>query len=470
MEISCNRFAENAAAALGNEKLQRALGASLARFMLGRQLAFAKFPEGERLRDLAREIKRHTIEHLDEYLEKLEASVLRLGGQVHWARTAEEACEIIGRIALERGAKSVVKSKSMVTEEIGLNEALERLGVRAIETDLGEFIVQLARERPSHILAPAIHKSRHDVGELFSRELGAERSEEIERLTAIARRELRERFARAEMGVTGVNFAVAETGTIVLVENEGNIRLSTTLPRVHVAVMGMEKVVPTLEDLAVFLKVLPPSATGQKLTSYVSFITGPRRGREADGAEEFHLVILDNGRSRILADEKLRESLYCLRCGACLNFCPVYRKAGGHAYGWVYSGPIGAIIAPPLLGLENAHPLPYASTLCGACRDVCPVKIDIPHLLLRLRAQISQGDGGRPLAPLWQRMAFKLWAWSMSGEKRYRAATALARFALRLFMSNGAIRKLPLIKWTESRDFPAPARQPFRELWRKGKV
>jgi L-lactate dehydrogenase complex protein LldF len=469
MHLKSENFSANADAAVADAGLQKRLRV-LDTFTLRRTAAFAELPDGEALRDRAREIKEQTIANLDHYLVQLEQSVERLGGHVHWARNGDEACAIILDIARRNQVRSVVKSKSMVTEEIELNAALERAGIEAVETDLGEYIVQLAGEPPSHILAPAIHKSKGDIAELFDEKLNAPNLREPEEMAAVARQMLRERFRSAEMGVTGANFAVAETGTIVLVENEGNIRLSTSLPRLHVAVVGIEKLIPRFADLAVFLKILARSATGQTMSSYVSFITGTRRADEVDGADEFHLVLLDNGRTRILADEAKRESLYCLRCGACLNICPVYQKIGGHAYGSVYSGPIGSIITPPLMGLEQSKDLPFASSLCGACREVCPVRINIPHILLSLRSEWSEGDNEhRPHAPFIERMAIKAWAWTMKHPRLYNWSFRLPALLQGPLLKDGKFERLPLAagNWTRNRDFPAIARKPFRALWRE---
>ncbi|RMF89006.1 MAG: lactate utilization protein, partial [Nitrospinota bacterium] len=328
---------------------------------------------------------------------------------------------------------------------------------------------------PSHIIGPAIHKSREDVSELFQQKLGVPYIAEPERLAAVARQRLRAQFLQAGMGISGVNFAVAETGTVVVVENEGNARLTTSLPPVHVAVMGMEKVIPTLADLAVFLQILARSATGQKMSSYVSLLTGPRREEEPDGPEELHLVILDNGRTRIFREPELRESLYCLRCGACLNVCPVYQKVGGHAYGWVYSGPIGAVITPQLVGLHRGAALPYASSLCAACREVCPVKIDIPHLLLNLRSRIvateqagpvTEGGGGPSGG---ERILMALWAFCMRHPKLYERLLALGALLQRPFLHEGKLETLPFpfSSWTRTRDLPPLASEPFRQWWRK---
>ncbi|MFY9610056.1 MAG: LutB/LldF family L-lactate oxidation iron-sulfur protein [Blastocatellia bacterium] len=470
MRVSDESFLENSTAAVHNEPLQSRLRV-LNNFNFKRVAAFADLADGEALRDRAREIKKHTIANLDRYLVRLEESVARLGGTVHWARNGDEARAIILEIARSHNVKRVVKSKSMATEEIELNEAFEAAGIEPVETDLGEYIVQLAHEKPSHILAPAIHKSKGDISELFAARLGGPHLVEAEELTKLARKQLREKFRSAEMGVTGANFGVAETGTIVLVENEGNIRLSTTLPRVHVALMGIEKVIPKLDDLAVFLKILARSAAGQKMSSYVSFITGARRAGEADGAREFHLVILDNGRTTILADHEKRESLYCLRCGACLNICPVYQKIGGHAYGSVYSGPIGSIITPPMAGIEKAKDLPFASSLCGACREVCPVRINIPHVLLKLRSEWVEDkreDGSGP--PFVERAAMKLWRRAMSHPVLYSLLFRSAAFFQGLFLEEGKLKRLPppFSAWTENRDFPPFAKKSFRQMWKDG--
>lgn len=466
MRLTTDRFSENVREALADRKLQGALSKATVRFMASRSEAFAEYPEGEALREQARRIKEKTLASLDEYLGELADSVRRAGGTVHWAADAREAQEIVVGLARQYGVRLAVKSKSMTTEEIDLNEALEEAGVEPVETDLGEYIIQLAGEAPSHIIAPAIHKSKDDITELFVDKLGSPRLSHHQELALEARRHLREKFRGAEMGITGVNFAIADTGSIAIVENEGNARLSTSLPRVHVAVMGMEKVIPDLASLAVFLKILARSATGQKMSSYVSLITGPRREGEEDGPEVFHLIVLDNGRSRLLADPHLRESLYCIRCGACLNACPVYRHAGGHAYGWVYSGPIGAVITPSLVGHGRASELPFASSLCGACRDVCPVRIDIPHLLLEQRRQVIAGEGvsRSPSRPVIERLVVRLFAYMMSSERRYRFGSRLAYWLSRPLVVDGMMPKAPgLSAWSRFRDFPAPARESFRE-------
>lgn len=470
MHLNTEAFVQNSEAATRDEHLQARLRV-LGSFTLKRDAAFAELSGGEELRDRARAIKQEAISNLDRYLLQLEESVTRLGGKVHWARNAEEARAIVLELARKNHVKRVVKSKSMATEEIELNEALEHAGIEAVETDLGEYIVQIAGEKPSHILAPAIHKSKGDIADLFARVLGESNLREAEEMAAVARRRLREKFCTAEMGITGANFAVAETGTIVLVENEGNIRLSTTLPRIHVALVGIEKVIPRLTDLAVFLQVLARSATGQKMSSYVSFITGTRRAGETDGAREFHLVLFDNGRTRILEDEEKRESLYCLRCGACLNVCPVYQKIGGHAYGSVYQGPIGSIITPPLIGLGKSKDLPFASSLCGACREICPVRINIPHVLLQLRSEWAEGKAGgetgaRP--SIVERAVIRLWAFAMRHTAIYKLTFRLAAKLQGPLMKDGKLDDLPFAfgGWTINRDFPVLAKKDFRSMWR----
>jgi len=468
-------------AALGDPVLQRALGNATATFIERRRESVATVPDWQALRERARRVKEHTVNHLDYYLEQLVGRVEELGGIVHWASTGEDVSRYVVGLARARGVRVVVKSKSMTTEEIELNHALEAEGIRPVETDLGEYIIQLARERPSHIIVPAIHKTREQIADLFAEKLHVGRAQEVAEITAVARARLRQEFLSAGMGITGANFAVAETGTIVLVENEGNIRLSTQVPPVHVAVVGIEKVIPSFEDLSVFLRLLPRSGTGQKQTAYVSFLNGPRRAAEAagGGAEgatpetEFHLVLLDNGRTRILADEQMRESLYCIRCGACLNVCPVYQKIGGQAYGWIYPGPIGAVISPQLQGLKEAGELPFASSLCGACREACPVAINLPDLLLALRAKVKEGGGEEPGARnTAERASMRAYAAMAKRPKLFAAVGRLMRGLGRLAEKGGRIRRVPfppLSLWTKYRDLPAPPRGgSFRERWKKG--
>jgi L-lactate dehydrogenase complex protein LldF len=455
-------FRERAERALGDRFLQEALTIATTKFITLRREAFAELPEGEALRDQARAIKEATLQRLDHWLERLVENVEGRGGQVHYATSADEARAIVLDIARRTGARMAVKSKSMATEEIHLNEALEAAGVTPVETDLGEYIIQLAHERPSHIIAPAIHKTKGQVAELFARELKRETVPDPEVLTRIARGELREKFLQADLGISGANFAVAETGTVVLVTNEGNGRMVTSLPRVHVAVMGVEKVIPSMTDLAVFLAILAKSATGQKLSVYTSLVNGPRRGGELEGPEEFHLVLLDNGRVRQIAGP-LRESLNCLRCGACLNVCPVYRQIGGHAYGYTYPGPIGILLTAMLNGAESVKDLAHASSLCGACADACPVRIDIPRMLIELRREVSEGR----IAPWSERVVFRAFAWLLRRPALYRLGARLGRLAQAPLARGGRIRRVPLFfgEWTRTRDLPAIAPRTFQERW-----
>jgi len=453
---------ERAAQALGDRFLHEALDIATTRFIALRRDAFGDFPEGEALRDRARAIKEATLQRLDAHLETLVANIERLGGHVHFATTAEEAREIVLDIARRTGARMAVKSKSMASEEIHLNEALEAAGVIPIETDLGEYIIQLAHERPSHIIAPAIHKTKGQVADLFAKELKREVAADPEELTRIARVELRQKFLEADLGITGANFAVADTGTVVLVTNEGNGRMVTSLPRVHVAVMGVEKVVPSMTDLMVFLQILAKSATGQKLSVYTTLVRGPRRPGELEGPDEFHLVLLDNGRIRQIAGP-LREALYCLRCGACLNVCPVYRQIGGHAYGYTYPGPIGILLTAMLEGPGSVKDLAHASSLCGACADACPVRIDIPKMLVELRREIDEAR----IAPWTERLAYGLMERVLASPTLYRWSKPLARLLQRPFVRDGRIRSVPLAftEWTRTRDLPALAPQTFHERW-----
>ena len=462
-DVLATPFRRRAGDALGDRFLQQALTIATTKFIDLRREAFGQFPEGEALRDRARAIKEATLQRLDHYLEQLIANVERLGGHVHVATTPEDARRIILDIAARTGTRMVVKSKSMATEEIHLNEALEAAGVTPIETDLGEYIIQLAHERPSHIIAPAIHKTKGQVAELFARELNRpDVPADPEALTAIARAELRERFLQADMGITGANFAVADTGTVVLVTNEGNGRMVTTLPRVHVAVMGVEKVIPSMTDLAVFLAILAKSATGQKLSVYTTLVRGPRKPDELEGPDEFHLVLLDNGRIDQIAGT-LREALYCLRCGACLNVCPVYRSIGGHAYGHTYPGPIGILLTAMLQGPRSVKDLAHASSLCGACADACPVRIDIPRMLVELRKEVDE----RRIAPWTERAVFAVVAWVLQRPALYRLAAPIGRLLQRPFAVDGRLATLPLFfgEWTRTRDLPAVAPRTFSERW-----
>ncbi len=475
--LSADHFHEHAKKALGDSTLRGALDRATTLFGERRTKALSGVPDWEDLRERGRAIKAEVLANLDRYLEEFVARAEASGVVVHWARDGEEACGIVTKLARDRIAHTVVKSKSMTTEEIGLNHALESRGLVSVETDLGEWIIQLAGETPSHIIVPAIHKTRGQIADLFRAELGTERTEDPVELTKIARRILRQSFADADIGISGVNFAIAETGSFLVLENEGNARMTTSLPRLHLAIMGIEKVIPRLADLEVFLRLLPRSGTGQHLTSYQTLFTGPRRAPEDEGPDEVHVLILDNGRSRMLAEEVERQALACIRCGACLNACPVYRQIGGHAYGSVYPGPIGAVITPQLAGIEKAAQLPFASSLCAACRDVCPVKIDIPQLLLHLRARVVSERVARvdPKLPVaggaGERLAFRAWAWAMRRPWRYRLLARCARLLAPIASSKGFAGRLarrlspPLVAWTSSRDLPLPAPRSFRALW-----
>ncbi len=470
MQVKTRDFKRASKQAISDPQVQVALTRVMTHFDEGRKEAVEELtPEvWERLRERGRQIKHHTIENLDYYLGLLAERVEQNGGVVHFARDAKEAAAAVLEVARSHGVKHVTKGKSMVSEEMGLNHALEAAGIESVETDLGEYIIQLAGETPFHIIAPAMHKSKEQVADLFTKNLGIERLTDIPAMTIAARRALREKFLQADMGISGANFAVAETGTIVIVTNEGNGRMCTSLPKVHVAVMGMERVVPALEDLGTLLRLLPRAATGQRITSYVTFISGPRRSSDEDGPEEFHLVILDNGRSKLLADPALREALYCIRCGACLNTCPVYKKVGGHAYGWVYPGPIGSVVTPVMVGLPEAKDLPFASTLCGACREACPLKINIPHMLLTLRSRLSEGSREQRKASTSERLLFKLWRRTVASEKALGRVRSVAAFLQRPLTKGGLMRRVPLppfSRWTRNRDFPALARRSFHQVW-----
>lgn len=417
-----------------------------------------RFADWPNARSHGAAIKWEAINHLDRYLEEFERNVLANGGHVFWAETANDAREHILQLARRHRVQKVVKSKSMTTEEIHLNDALAAANIRSIETDLGEYICQLRGEPPYHIVTPVMHLTKADIAHTFQEKLGAPLTDSAEELTMIARARLRHEFMTAEMGITGANFAVADTGMVAITENEGNARLSFSLPRVHVVVVGIEKLIPRLEDLALLWPVLATSGTGQALTAYNSLIGGPRQEREADGPQEFHVILLDNGRTRLLADAEQRDALHCIRCGACLNACPVYKNIGGHAYATTYQGPIGSVITPHLRDAQAWSHLPYASSLCGACTDVCPVRIDLHHHLLHNRRNAVQRQFDNPL----QRFLFRAWFWTMQSATRYAVVTKLGNLALRLGLAQ------PLLKsWTATREFPAPPRQSFKAYWRQ---
>lgn len=455
-------FVERANRDLGTHKA-RANQAGARRFTELRDQAAADYQALDAMRDRAREIRLHTLAHLDDYLAQFADAVERLGGSVFFAADAVEAVDYVRAVARDNGVERVIKSKSMISEEIELNHALEADGRQVIETDLGEFIIQLADDRPSHIIAPAIHRTAADIGELFRDRLGVAFTDDADELNRIARRHLRAAFLSADMGVSGVNFGVAESGSLCIVTNEGNGRLTTTAPRIHVALMGMERLVPGLADLAQMIEVLARSGTGQRLSVYTNIITGPRRPDDPDGPEQLHVVILDNGRTRALTGETA-EILACIRCGACLNACPVYRAVGGHAYGGVYPGPIGAVLTPALDGLDPWADLPYASTLCGACREVCPVRIDIPRMLLALRRRSVESKA----AFGWLRPGIGAYAAVASHPRRWKIFLGLGSIVARTIGRSGWIERLPFHAsgWTRYRSLRSPARRSFRSWWR----
>jgi L-lactate dehydrogenase complex protein LldF len=419
------------------------------------------------VRTRAAEIRDAALNHLDQWLEYFERQATARGAIVHWAENAADVQRIVTEIARQHGVSKAAKSKSMVSEECALNEALESAGIQVVETDLGEYILQLANEPPSHIVAPVLHKTKEEIAALFAKHhprppQSGSAEIDIPALCREARELLRPHFITADMGISGGNFLIAETGSVLIVTNEGNGRLVTTLPRVHVAITGIEKVVPTLEDAATLLRLLPRSATGQNITNYVSLLSGVRGEQDSDGPAHFHIVLVDNGRSKLLGT-RLQPMLRCIRCGACMNHCPVYQNIGGHAYGWVYPGPMGSILTPALVGLENALPLPNASTLCGKCAEVCPVKIPLPDLLRELRHE-QQVSGLRPLG---ERIGLRVWAWLARHPGAYRMFTRAAARLLRLVGGKrGRIRALPGAGgWTAGRDFPAPQGETFHALY-----
>ncbi|CAB1083670.1 Predicted L-lactate dehydrogenase, Iron-sulfur cluster-binding subunit YkgF [Olavius algarvensis Delta 1 endosymbiont] len=472
-EIFIGDYKAEAKKALDNQVLQSALADLQNRFGRATALAYQRLPEGPDLRLRAHEIRRNAIANLDVLLDTLASNIRKNGGNVFFAGNADEALKYCLETARRHGAKLAVKGKSMVSEEIGLNTALEENGIEVAETDLGEYIVQLAGERPSHIIAPAIHKTRTDIGRLFTDKIGISYTDDPPSLTRAARKALREKFLAADIGFSGCNIACAETGHIVTVSNEGNIRMSSTMPRVHVAIMGMERIAARLEDHDILLRLLCRGAAAQNMATYASYIGGPRQADQVDGPEEFHLVILDNGRSRILADEEFREMLYCVRCAACLNVCPVYGKIGGHSYGHPYSGPVGAVIMPLLAGINEAKDLCQGETLCGACQDACPINIDIPRMLLALRTKLADGD------PKWdvsrasgsEKLVFQLWSWMIRNRGIYDFFLRTASIGQKLLPDkNGMLRYLPppFNGWTKERDIPAVADESFIKRWKKG--
>ncbi len=465
MEVRSLQFKRRAHDALGNATLQSNLekfgagGLALLRAKAVEAYGRAAF---ERLRDAGAEIRDRSLADLDTLIERFELEATRRGATVLFARTGDEARDLVLEICRRHRLTKAVKSKSMLSEEAGLNEALAAAGVTPVETDLGEYIIQLAGEAPSHIIAPAVHKSKDEVADLFAQTHAKPRKTDIPEMTREAREALRAHFLSADLGISGGNFLVAETGSGAIVTNEGNGRMVTTLPRVHVCITGVEKVVPTLEDFSTLMRLLPRSATGQPISNYISFFTGPKRPDDRDGPEHMYFVLVDGGRTGLVGTD-MQEMLRCIRCGACMNHCPVYKTVGGHAYGWVYPGPMGAVLTPSFVGLENALDLPHASTLCNQCGVVCPVKIPLPELLRKLREKQVERD----LRPWTERAGLRLWTWAALHPRIYALGTRWAARVLRL-LGGGAkrIRRLPFAGgWTETRDFPAPSGKTFRELY-----
>ena len=462
------QFKENAHAALADVELQRSLEVLETNFIGRRKQVADKLPEFDALRDAARDIKNHTLAYLDLYLEEYERRVVAQGGHVHYAVTAADARSIILDICRAADAKLVTKGKSMIAEEVGLDDFLAEHSITPVETDLGEYIIQIRHEMPSHIIAPALHLSKAQVEADFRRvhtNLPVDRNlDEPGALLAEARAVLREKFLAADVGITGANFLVAETGTSIIVTNEGNGDLTQTLPKVHIVLTSIEKLVPTLEDVAEFLRVLARSATGQEMSVYTTLSTGPRRPGDPDGPREYHVVLLDNGRSAMLGGQ-FRDMLRCIRCGACMNHCPVYQAVGGHAYGWVYPGPMGAVLTPSLIGIDKAGHLPNASTFCGRCEEVCPVRIPLPKLMRFWREREFE----RQLSPATVRTGLALWAFFARRPWLYGIATDLAARALALVgRAHGRFRWLPFARgWTDQRDFPAPQGATFQSQWRR---
>ncbi|MDQ7027155.1 MAG: LutB/LldF family L-lactate oxidation iron-sulfur protein [Anaerolineae bacterium] len=464
MDVTSNNFVALADIALNNPELQKAVSKGTRNGYMGREAAmFAEGDaHGQALRQQAAEAKRRALRNLPDLLELAEENLKANGFKVLWAANAFEANKHVMNIVKQHEVKIVTKSKSMLTEELGLNHVLEESDVRVVETDLGEYIIQLNNEPPSHIVAPVIHKTKEEIRDIFIRELEMPTTDDAGEMVAFARKMLRDDFLSADMGISGGNFLIAETGTIGLVMNEGNGRMCTSMPNVHVALVGIEKVVETLDDYALLTQVLPRSGTGQHMTVYTNIINGPRRDDETDGPEHVYVILVDNGRSDIYAT-KYAEALSCIRCGACQNACPVYRSTGGHAYGWVYGGPIGAVITPLMVGTDNATPLPYASSLCGVCKAVCPVDIDLPRMLLDLRADIVEHRQSERIYDI----GIKAWEMGNKSPRLFELGGKAAKLGLQV--TDGKVMPGPLGNWTKFRDFPDFAAKSFRQLWRERK-
>ncbi|MCB2012746.1 MAG: iron-sulfur cluster-binding protein [Geminicoccaceae bacterium] len=464
MQPTTLAFADNARKAMADETLQGSLKLLEKGWPVGRARAAADLPEFEALRDQGRDIKNHTLAHLDLYLEIFEERVKEAGGHVHWAKDAAEARGIVLGLCHEYGARTVTKSKSMIAEEIGLNEHLEENGIERVETDLGEYIIQLANEPPSHLVGPAIHKSMDDVRDLFQKHHGGERIEAPAALVGEARRVLREKYFAADIGITGANFLIAETGSAITVTNEGNAELTQGVPETQIVVTSIEKMVPRLFDAMTLLRLLARSATGQDFSAYTTIMTGPRRAGDLDGPRNFHVVLLDNGRSGMLGTA-FQEMLRCIRCGACMNHCPVYLATGGHAYGWVYVGPMGSVLTPQFIGIDKGHPLPNASTFCGKCQEVCPVRIPLPKLMRHWREEQHE----RKLTPPRARLALAAWAFLARRPRLYHLATGIAMRVLGILGArDGFFSRMPLAGgWTVSRELPAPQGATFMSRYRR---
>jgi len=465
IKISESTYETRVQAGIDNEFMRQAVAAAQERMGTGRLKSASDLGDWEAWRTLGEEIREHTINHLDYYLYELSEAVAANGGHVFFAQDKTEANEYIKQVIEKKNGKKVVKSKSMVTEELGLNEVLQNIDVDVVETDLGEWILQLDEDPPSHIVAPALHKNKEQIQQTFAKTRQYDGSAKPEALAAFAREQLREEFLSADIGITGCNFAVAETGSVTLVTNEGNGRLVTSLPNTLITVMGMERIVPTWEELDVLVSLLTRSAVGQKLTSYVTSFTGPKREGETDGPEHFHLVIVDNGRSKMLGTQ-FQSALHCIRCAACINVCPVYRHIGGHAYGSIYPGPIGAVITPILDGYEDHADLPYASSLCAACTEACPVKIPLHELLIKHREYIVENSDKVPLSEKMAMRGFGMWA---KHPAAYRMSRSFARTALKPWTKDEKISKGPgpLKHWTKTRNFPAVSKQSFRQWFKQ---
>lgn len=463
MQATSTQFKKVASQKLADPKLQATLANAKERFVVARTNAIHGVDNFEEMRQAAAELRDHCLDNLDVYLEEWERKATAAGAIVHWAESAEEMNRLTLDIARDNSARKVIKSKSMLGEETGLNEYLENGGLDVCETDLGEYIVQQANEYPSHIIAPASHKSKDDIATLFADKHHRPRLDDITELAHEAREILRPHFLDADMGITGANFLVAETGSTMIVTNEGNGRMTTTMPRVHVAITGIEKVIPTLEDLSLLLRVLTRSATGQSISNYLSVTTGPKRDGDVDGPEQFHVILVDVGRTRVLGSN-LRSALRCIRCGACMNHCPVYQNVGGHAYGWVYPGPIGSILTPAYVGVEQAIDLPNAATLCNQCGVACPVKIPLPDLLRKLREKQTE----RGLRSTGERAGLTVWTWVASRPALYGLLTKIAvRLGKLAGGKNRLVHWLPFAgrEWTGARDLPAPRGKTFREIY-----